>query len=474
MTSRLFIASGLSAPDTIDGSATVLDDILIDFGVCERFDGADSAPSNPYRDLIAVRAGRPFRAVLLTHSHSDHVAGLPFLHKAGLITKKDTRIIGSPPTLEGALETWQDAINRGAAPYGHGAVMETTGLFEPLPRPGEFEILPGYRGFARSAGHLYGAASYIIQIPSGRRGWFTGDWAAHSMPTIAGMDAWDAVPSQWLPDQIWGTDFTHALEQAHSKVSTLLAHQRLIQRAQAARQQGMSLLILGPAQGKAQDFTAYLSEAGLPCYLDGPMAHRFFDLYCNFSWSDHDRAPAPLGADPLIRPVDGYRHRQALLESAEPMIVYTTSMTGEGIAFQYLKEVLARENWIVASSSYNFPDTPIWKLHQLVRKYPEYSGNEGKRTIELSSEWEGTTTRVVVPVRAAVEHLGITRHSTIVDCCTTLAELIEKRGGEKLDRILIGHTAPENIPALGPMLAPYVKSEEHALLPAAQGMAVNV
>ncbi len=196
----------------------------------------------------------------------------------------------------------------------------------------------------------------------------------------------------------------------------------------------------------------YLAEVGVRCYVDGPLSHRVSAIYQDHTWSELDRKPRAFGN--FICKVEGPHHRQELIHSAFPNVVITSSGTGESFAYDYLEYGLGRPGHFFAATSHIFPDTPIDRIQKAV-----VSGKE----VFLRSEFKGEVREKRTPVVAEIDHFGISRHGTLGDFLLILQELVDLRGGQKLDRVVLYHGISETIEKAKNLIGNFVKKDGVAI-----------
>lgn len=163
--------------------------------------------SNP-PDKYLLR--RKPRKIILTHSHYDHIAGLPDLMEAGYLNGS-CEILGTPQTIKILPIAFDDMFSHGEACYTDIArILERCRIIE---RPGVIELGEDVSMFNASAGHIPGAmySSIRIKLPNGEYyvGFVAGDMCRHNQRVVHGTQFPDDLPDEYLPSAIWWLDLTN-------------------------------------------------------------------------------------------------------------------------------------------------------------------------------------------------------------------------------------------------------------------------
>jgi metallo-beta-lactamase family protein len=234
-------------------------------------------------------------ALVLTHTHLDHIGRVPRLVRQGFAGP----IFCTPPTRELAEILLSDAaklqkedagyLNRKALTKHEPAlplfdetdVEAALGLFRPVPLA-QGTTLPGGLGLTfRDAGHLLGAASALVEIPSGGRALrvlFSGDVGRYG--AVLTKDPDPACEAEYiLVESTYGN-------RAHPTVPVKDQLEGILKRTFA---RGGVLLIPSFAVGRAQQLIYLMdqlvSEGRLrpfPIHVDSPMAINATRIYSQF------------------------------------------------------------------------------------------------------------------------------------------------------------------------------------------------
>jgi metallo-beta-lactamase family protein len=346
----------LGACGTVTGSKFLLEAgahrVLLDCGV---FQGSSELKEKNW-------TAPPFEpasldAVVLTHAHIDHTGYLPRLAKQGF-----SGPVYVTPSTAGLLEyLWPDAahIHEEDARYANrkgysrhrpalsffdgNDARAALGLLRPVPFHERAEVAPGLAFTFRRVGHILGAAFVTVEAGS-RRIVFSGDVGQRNVPILKEPESPEAA-DHLLLESTYG-DRLHPDASPREELGRALV--------ETVARRGV-LLIPAFAVGRAQDVLYHLRSlqrdgtipAGLPIYVDSPMAVSAVDLYCG-ARSEHDLEMEQLRNQRLC-PLEGpsvhlVRDRvesKGLNERGGPMVIVSASgMLSGGRILHHLKRRL--------------------------------------------------------------------------------------------------------------------------------------
>jgi glyoxylase-like metal-dependent hydrolase (beta-lactamase superfamily II) len=165
-------------------------------------------PVRPVKDQLAQAGLGPIPRIIVSHSHWDHLSGLPDFPQAEvwlaaaeheLVKTPSQKVGGVWPSQVQGVTTWKDITFDGPAYEGFDASHD-------LYRDGRAVLVP-------MPGHTAGSVGLFLTVDSGRRFFFVGDvvWNAGALK--------EGAPKSWLARQFVDQD----IEQTQAAVERIRA-----------------------------------------------------------------------------------------------------------------------------------------------------------------------------------------------------------------------------------------------------------
>lgn len=446
MQERLVIHGGASHAGSIGQRCDTIDlisgnheyRIMADSGM-EFMAAGEMGGSGAGADLSLLNDGKKVDALLLTHSHIDHLGWTAVVHRGGFLSDA-APIISSPQTAKIMPYALEDGLKRSPqyTAFDAAEVLERCVIIQ---QPGEYELLPGLKGFFPQCGHIGGALWIVLPTSSGRKGLIMNDWCSHDQPVTKGAllpsQMW---PREWIPDEIWGTDLTYgsATKRPLKEEVGRLAAQAKVELAQKRK-----VIIAAFANGRGQNVAYWLAKAGIHVWIDGAIRHIWRVLQEN-RWSDRDGELPKLDGKGRIHVVESEEHREELIADPKPRVIITTGGMGDfGPIIRYFEAGLANPEWVFYFTSWLAPGTNGEKLVVGAKKLKIVTKHEENRTI---------------PVRAAVDRFGLSAHGDLDDFVRFVEDIVSCRNGKPLERIVLTHGTQETKAAAAKRVAHLTQS----------------
>lgn len=454
---RLVIHGGATRPGSIGQSCSTLDliakenkyRIMIDSGM-EFITEAESGGSGPGADLALLNDGKKVDALILTHSHIDHIGWVVVVLREKYLSS-ETRIICSPQTAKVLPYALEDGLKRNPQ-YTAFDAAEVLDRLLVIPKPGEFEVLTGLKGFFPQCGHIPGAMWVVLPTSSGKKGLIMSDWCAQDQPVTKGALLPSQIfPPEWIPDEIWGTDLTYG---SQTKKPLKEEIGRLVAQTKAELAQGHKVIIAAFANGKGQNVAYWLAKAGIEIWIDGAI-RSIWSVFQNNRWSDRDGGLPKLGERGKIRPVESEEHRAEIIADPTPRVVVTTGGMGDfGPIVSYFKVGLPQKEWVFFFTSWLAPGCNGAKLLRMDTKKENHPQPDSFQLVlyDRDEKMESIT------FRAAVDRFGISAHGDLDDSEKFIKNIIACRGGRPLDKIVMTHGTQESKTAAAKRFAPLSKN----------------
>ena len=397
--------------------------IMADSGM-EFMAAGEMGGSGAGADLSLLNDGRKVDALILTHSHIDHIGWTAVIHREGYLAN-GAPVISAPQTAEIMPYALEDGLKRSPqyTAFDAAGVLERRVV---IPQPGEYEFLPGLKGFFPQCGHIGGALWIVLPTSSGRKGLIMNDWCLHDQPITKGAtlpsESW---PREWIPDEIWGTDLTYG---SATKKPLKEEVGRLIAQTKSELARCRKVIIAAFANGRTQNIGYWLAKAGIDVWIDGAGRHIWRVLQEN-RWSDRDGELLKVGGRSKVHLVESEEHREELIADPKPRVIITTGGMGDfGPIIRYFEAGLSNPEWVFYFTSWLAPGTNGEKIMRGAKKLKVTTKHEESRMIE---------------VRAAVDRFGLSAHGDLDDFVRFVEDMVSCREGKPLERIVLTHGTQE-------------------------------
>lgn len=401
--------------------------LMIDCGLAMGQKGKTYAP-----DLGPIMY-RSLNGVLTTHGHLDHIGYIPALTKKNPLLKDGSRIYGTIITNEITKMMLVDALKNDTPYFGFMDVMRTLNRFEAISPLNQFEPAPGFKVTAIPVGHVPGAVSFLIELPSGKKGLILGDASFVDQLIVKGALPLSDWRDEWIPDELWGIDLTNTEETEQLSFNESI--ESLVGAVRADLSEGRNVFIMAFANGKAQNAALALSQAGIECWLDG-MTQEVYKIFRDNKKNDNDIEFPEIGDPSGIRFVNDVGRSNLLSRSGPKVIITTGGMGDRGPIVQYMQAFLPEESASFYATSWLAHGSIASKLLKIVNKYPAEGENRNKRQIRITDERNGESTNV--PIRAKVQKIGLTGHCRFSELKDFISRLCARRG-RIVDNIVLTH-----------------------------------
>jgi metallo-beta-lactamase family protein len=407
----------LGASGTVTGSKYLLRygnrHLLIDCGL---FQGDPDWISQNGSELPLP--ARDIQALLLTHAHTDHAGGVPWLVRQGFRGS----IWCTEPTYSLCELMWPDSarlqLDSEQPPlFDDRDVSATLKLIKERPYYQEFEVVPGVRATFNDAGHILGSAWIELTLQPLPE-WpcqdsvqliFSGDLGRANSRTLAPPDRCERAHFLVL-ESTYG-DRTHKSASPDS---------HLCEAVQRVVRQRSTLLIPAFAVQRCQDLVYLFDElhkdgqiADVSLFLDSPMAAKAVDVFEDFPDYLNLEAGQKLNHHemllryPFLQICHTSRQSKAIHDFAAPRVIVSASgMCEGGRVLHHLKRHLPDPRSTILLAGYQCEGT---RGHQLLN---------GAGEIEIDAQ--------SVAVKARIEALeGMSGHADYSEIGDWLDDLKE-------------------------------------------------
>ena len=293
---------------------------------------------------LEARNGEPFAysakeidAVIVTHSHLDHVGRLPQLIAAGF----DGKIFATPPCVDFARVILEDSVKVLAEKAQHAGVVplfsqeeveEVMRHFAPTDYYKKTQAAPGLAFTFHDAGHILGSA--IIELEAdGRKIVFSGDLGHPPAPLLRAPDYLKSA-DYVLVESTYGDRNHESAEESKEKVENVI---------EDALVRGGALMIASFAMERTQQLLYHLNELmekkrvpPIPVFIDSPLAIRITEVYKRYPQYYNKQAVAEIDSGDDIFNFPGLKFTVSSKESKEindvpsPKIIIAGSGMSQG------------------------------------------------------------------------------------------------------------------------------------------------
>ncbi len=366
-------------------------------------------------------------AVVISHSHVDHMGFLPFLYETGYTGPTYC----TPPTRDTMVLLALDCVDLMQKDgrkvlYQKKAVEKMVKHSIALEYGEVHDITPDIRLTLQPAGHLLGSAQAHLHIGDGLHNLlYTGDF-------------------KFAPTRLFDpafTDFRRAetviMESTYGAPTANFPPREEIERnfmnmVARCMERGGKALIPSFAVGRAQEMMSVLAENNFsfPVWMEGMVwdATAIHTAYPEYMSQNMQRNVFRYGKNPLTNPMFHHvvpKERDSILDSAQPGVVIATSgmLTG-GPAMEYLKALAPDKKNMLIFVGYQGEGT----LGRRIQK--------GWKEIPLRSE-EGRARTLRIELEIETAH-GFTGHSSYEQLMSFVRRL-----GRSPTRIITNHGEPQ-------------------------------
>ncbi|HEY1066318.1 MAG TPA: MBL fold metallo-hydrolase, partial [Pirellulales bacterium] len=334
-----------------------------------------AGPGNELPDFSLLEGGPPIKAILLTHSHIDHIGALPALEP---YLTRDCLIYGTPPTLDLA-KVMLDDSRRSSQLYRQGdgqlplfaptSVAKIIDRFKPVRWGQILKLNGGAKARWFPSGHILGAG--MIEIVHGDSSvLFSGDLSIADQVSVAGAFVPSIEPQMVIIESTYGNRLhTHRPQQ----------EENILHRVRDCVGRGGCVLFPTFALGRAQEVLLLLGRGmrdgqlpEVPVYADG-LVREIARVYARHAedLSSGCRRLWEHGLDPVfpddlpIRPVRDQSEREGIAAEKPCIVVASGGMLQGGASQFYARKWIGDETNLICITGYQDEESPGQALLRL-------------------------------------------------------------------------------------------------------------
>lgn len=352
--------------------------VIMDCGV-----KPSTKPEYPYLQIPEFDI-RALDAVIISHSHLDHVGFMPYLYEYGY----EGPVYSTSPTRDLMTLLCLDYVDigereGGGSPYTTRAVEKAIKHSITLEYGEVSDITPDMRVTLQNAGHMLGSALVHLHVGEGLHNIvYTGDYnferSKLSEPTFTDFQRIETL----ITESTYGA--ANAIQP-----SRVDAERKLIDKVMATLKRGGKVLIPSFAVERAQEMMIVLAtqkDFNYPVYLDGMLwdATAIHTTYPEYMSRELQYKIFHQGENPFLSPifkrVGSATERKEVINSTEPCVVIATSgMLVGGPSVEYLKHFAEDEKNTLLFVSYQAEGTLGAKIQRGWKEIP--LEEKGKRVL---------------------------------------------------------------------------------------------
>ncbi len=368
--------------------------ILMDCGIRQ------SSSKDALPDFKSIQEQGGIEAIIISHSHMDHIGSLPIISKeyplARIYTTKMTKDL-MRVLLYDSLKIMNN--REGEIPlYAEADVKNMLNNIFTINYMVELPIFEDVKLTFYTAGHIAGAACVYITTPEGSL-FYSGDFSVFSQKTVEGLKVPRLRPDVAIFEATYG-------DRLHSNRE--VEEERLIDIINECRQKKGKMLIPAFALGRSQEVLLTIKKAlnknilkDIKVYVDGMIrdinrTYKLNPLYLRNSLGKKIlRGIEPFYDDNII-PVDN-KSREKILKQEESLVIVSSSgmLTG-GYSQYYAEKIAPMENGYIVMTGYQDEESPGRKLLDLLKE-------EKDKKLHINDK--------TIPVNCKVKNIGLSAHS---------------------------------------------------------------